>query len=256
MKKTDLDVSRRSFVVAAPIVVATTPVAAQDWLKKGLEILEDLSRGQGGGSGSGLTTDEIVLGLREALRVGTSRTINRIGRPDGYFLDNLIHIPLPRSLQRVQNALKPLGLSRQLDDVEKRLNRAAEKGAPKAKALFFNAINQMTVVDAVDILRGPDNAATLYFQRTMTPPLKDTFRPVINRELENAGAFRSLENAVDQVSGFPIGGQVSNNARKDLADHGLEFALNGLFHYLGKEEAAIRNDPVKRTTEILKKVFA
>lgn len=235
------------------VLAGTRPAQAQDWLNRGLEVLEQL--GGGGSGGASLSTSEVVLGLQEALRVGTERTITRVGRPGGYSLDNIIRIPLPGSLARIQSALQPLGMSGTLDDLESRLNRAAETAAPFAKDLFFNAIEAMTIQDALGILQGSDTAATQYFQGAMTPKLKTTFSPIIDQELEEAGAFTQLARTADTVSGLPIGDRVSSNAKQELSDHGLDFALNGLFHYLGKEEAAIRNNPVKRSSEILRRVF-
>jgi hypothetical protein len=35
----------------------------------------------------------------------------------------------------------------------------------------------------------------------------------------------------------------------------VDKSMQGIFHYLAREEAAIRRDPARRTTELLKKVF-
>lgn len=198
-----------------------------------------------------LTLGEISEGLREALRVGTDRTVSRVSRSDGYFRDSEIHIPLPNDLQKVQSTLKAVGLSHLLDDVELRINRAAEKAAPEAKAIFWRAIVDMTLQDVMDIYQGPDDAATRYFERSMSPALRTAVRPVIDTALSEVGALAAYEDMLGAYRQLPFVPDV----RADLRDHTINFALSGLFHYLAEEEAKIRRDPAKRTTEILRKVF-
>lgn len=246
---------RRSFVLCATASVLSTPAVADEWWKK---VLGDVLSGDGGigGTASGLSVGDVTLGLKDALRVSTSRVINRVGKPDGYLLDKLIHIPLPKSLQSAQKIMSAVGMSGMLDDLEVRLNRGAETAAPYAKNIFRDAIRSMTFDDAMGILKGPDDSATRYFQRKMTPNLQTTFRPIITNELDDAGAFTVLSNAANRYTSLPLGNNVDAFAKDKLVEHGLDYALDGIFHYLGKEEAAIRNNPAKRTTDILKKVFA
>ena len=111
-------------------------------------------------SASNLTDSEITSGLKEALHVSSGIVVNQLGATDGFNADPNIHIPLPDELQTMQSALKSVGVSGLLDDLETRLNRAAETATPKAKQLFYNAINEMSLDDARGILEGPDNAAT------------------------------------------------------------------------------------------------
>lgn len=205
--------------------------------------------------GGKLTEGEATAGLREALWYATGRTISRVGKRDGYLADRAIHIPLPGALQTAQKGLALVGASGQLDDLELRLNRAAEAAAPKASSIFRNAIQEMTVTDAIGIVRGPDDSATRYFQGKMTAPLTTAFRPIVAGELEDAGAFKTLEKAIKNSKARALAPAASDYARSDLIDHGLGAALGGLFHYLAVEEAAIRHDPVKRSTELLRRVF-
>ena len=206
---------------------------------------------QGGGTSGGLTTAEIGDGLREALRVGTERVVGQLGRTDGFNADPDIHIPLPGSLKRVQTALKAVGMSGLADDVELRLNRAAEAATPKAKQLFWDAISQMTMEDAKGILDGPKDAATRYFQKKMTGPLRDAMRPVIDDSLSEVGAIASYDKMMGEYRNIPF----VPDAKADLTNYTLGKALDGLFTYIAREEAAIRSDPAKRTTEILQRVF-
>ncbi len=222
--------------------------AQMDLLKQGQGLLQ----GTGSGSiGGGLSSEEIGDGLLEALRVGSERVIKRVGQEDGYNADPDIHIPLPGSLEKVQDALKTVGLSDMADDLELRLNRGAEAAAPEAKAVFFKAMEKMTWEDVKGIYEGSDDAATRYFQRTMSPDLVKRFTPIVENSLSEVGAIRSYDDMMAQYKTLPFVPDV----KSDLTAYTVEKALDGLFHYLAKEEAAIRNNPAKRTTDLLQKVF-
>ncbi len=131
------------------------------------------------------------------------------------------------------------------------MNRAAELAVPEAKELFFNAISEMTLEDVQGILGGPEDAATRFFQGKMTPPLKDRFAPIVNAQLADAGAIQAYDRMIGDYKKIPFVPSVE----ADLAPYVVEKALDGLFLFLAREEAAIRTDPVKRTTDILRKVF-
>jgi hypothetical protein len=122
---------------------------------------------------------------------------------------------------------------------------------PKTKQLFINAISEMNLKDAKGILGGPENAATQYFQQKMTPDLKKEMRPVVDSSLAEVGAIQSYDNVMEKYKSIPF----VPNVNADLSDYVVGKASDGLFHYLALEEASIRKDPTKRTTDLLKKVF-
>ena len=198
-----------------------------------------------------LTTSEIGQGLREALKVGTATVSSRLGRKDGFNLDSAVHIPLPEKLQQVQETLEKFNLSYLLDDLGLKINRAAEAATPKAKSLFWAAIRRMTLDDVMEIYNGPDDAATRYFREKMTPELARTMRPVINDTLSEVGAIQSYDRAIGKYRQLPFVPDV----KADLTGYVTEKGMDGLFHYLAKEEMEIRRNPVKRTTELLRRVF-
>lgn len=207
-----------------------------------------------GGAGTGassLSTSEIGDGLREALRVGTERVVGNIGTADGFNADPAIHIPLPEELQQVQSALRAAGMAELADDVELKLNRAAEAATPKAKELFSQSISEMTLEDVQGIYEGPDDAATQYFREKMSEPLKDSMRPVVDGTLAEVGAIQAYDNMMGEYGNLPF----VPDAKADLTEYGLDKTLDGIFHYLAEEEKAIRQNPAMRSTEILKKVF-
>ena len=222
------------------------PASAIDILKSVEEAVGGL-----GGSPSGLSDQEIGDGLVEALRVGTERVVDQVSLADGYNLDPDIHIPLPGALDDVQKVLKSLGMSDLADDLELRLNRAAEAAAPEAKALFFDAIGEMSFEDVQQIYSGPDDAATRYFQDKMTPALAERMQPVVDRSLADVGAIQSYDTMMKQYESVPF----VPDAKADLNDYVVDKAMDGIFHYVAIEEAAIRNDPAARTTELLQQVF-
>ncbi|MBT8124538.1 MAG: DUF4197 domain-containing protein [Gammaproteobacteria bacterium] len=221
------------------------------WLDKAKDLLNE-SGVTSSGTASSLTDGEISSGLKEALRVGSDLVVNQLGATDGFNADPNIHIPLPNSLKKVQSTLDKVGMSGMLDDLETRLNRAAEIATPKAKELFFNAIQAMTLDDARNILAGENDAATRYFQSKMTPDLVKEFTPIVNDSLAEAGAIKSYDNAIGQYKNLPL----VPDAKADLSSYVVEKGMDGIFHYLAVEEAKIRTNPVARTTDLLKKVFA
>ena len=230
---------------AAIAVLVMLPVSAQ--AQRDL-----LKRGEGSGATSAVLSDqEIGRGLREALKVGVGTVVSQVSATDGYNADPRIHVPLPDSLGTVQKTLARIGMPDLMDDLELRLNRAAEAAAPEARDVFWQAIREMTLDDVRQIYDGPDDAATRYLERTMSDPLIAHMQPIVDASLSQAGAVRAYDNALAQYKAIPF----VPDAKADLTQHVLERALEGLFLYLGEEEAAIRQNPAKRTTELLQKVF-
>lgn len=240
--------------IATAFVLAAGPASGQGFLKQ----LQDSTGGLGsklgiggGNTTSALSNDEIGKGIKEALRVGTERLVGQLGSANGFSGDPQVRIPLPDTLKRVQSALGRFGMSGMADDLEVRLNRAAEAATPKAKKLFGDAITAMSLEDVRKILNGSSNSATQFFQGKMTSPLKAEFKPIVNASLADVGAINSYDKMMGQYKSLPFVPDV----KADLTNHVLEKAIAGIFLYLGKEEAAIRENPAKRTTELLKKVF-
>ena len=222
--------------------------AGFNWLDKG----KDLLKSYGGGSErSGITVEEIGAGLKEALRVGSENVVSRLGRVDGFNKDSAVHIPLPKQLETVRSVLDKVGMSGRLDDLELKLNRAAEVATPKAKRLFLQAITEMTFDDVKRIYNGPKDAATQYFRSKMSPFLAKEMQPVVNDTLSEVGAVQAYDNVMKKYRSVPFVPDV----KADLTDYVIEKGMDGIFYYMAKEEASIRTNPAKRTTELLKRVF-
>ena len=246
--------------VIALVIAATTlalPASAQSWsdLTKGVvnEVTKQVT-GEGGSTSGmmGLSTEDITAGLKEALRIGSEKVVSQVGQADGYLGDPAIHIPLPDTLKTVHETLSKFGFGALTQDVETRINRAAETAAPEARDVFVQSIQSMTLDDAKKILEGPDDAATQYFQRTMSAPLTERFTPIVERSLAQVGAVQAFDQMISQYKTVPFVPDV----KTDLTAYAVSKALEGLFHYMAAEEAAIRTNPAARTTDLLKKVFA
>ncbi|RMF19715.1 MAG: DUF4197 domain-containing protein [Deltaproteobacteria bacterium] len=203
------------------------------------------------GGASGLTQQTIADGIREALRVGTDHVVARLGRPGGFASDPVAHIPLPGALATVQNALARIGMSGIADDLEARLNSAAEAALPEARAVFWKTISEMTLDDVMAIYRGPEDAATRYFEEKMTPELTSRMKPIVQDKLSQVGAVATFDTMMARYRALPLAPPVD----ADLSEYVVGKALDGTFHYVAEEEAAIRRDPAARTTDLLKKVF-
>jgi hypothetical protein len=229
-------------------------LAQSSWFDRAKELLQNSTTdgsSAGGVSVGDLTDTQIGNGLREALRVGTERVVQQLAAVDGFNADPQIHIPLPPALKTVQSALSRFGMGGMADDLELRLNRAAEAAVPEAKALFWNAIEQMTLDDVRGIYNGPDNAATTYFQGKMSAPLTERMMPIVESSLAEVGAVQLYDRMIASYRDIPFVPDV----KADLTAHVIDKALEGMFLYVGREEAAIRQNPAERTTDLLKTVF-
>ncbi len=201
---------------------------------------------------AGLTNSQAEGGLREALIKGAVNAVLKVGRTDGYWRDDKIRIPLPGILGKTQRTLTQLGMSRPLDDLQHKVNIAAETAAPQARDMFVGAIRAMTVEDVVGVLRGGDTAGTTYLKDKTSPQLTSLFRPPMASALSSTGALKSLDRV---VANNRLAGALGRSPSATLTDFAVGKALDGLFFYVGEEERAIRRDPVKRTTDLLKKTF-
>ena len=206
-----------------------------------------------GGYG-GLSQADAAMGIRTALDNGVGNAIANVGVLDGFLGNSLVRIPLPKVLQDVQSYLQPLGMDGLLVELQQQLNRGAEKAAPVAKDIFLGAIRELTIPDAINIVRGSDNAATQYLADRTTAKLASLFSPIMENALNQTGALQIADQLQSTMRNIPIGPNLSN-ARGDLIKHGVDYGLKGVFYYIGEEEKAIRANPAKRTSEILRRVF-
>lgn len=214
----------------------------QDWLKETTKKL---------GGEKGLSEDEIINGLKQALEVGTTNAVATVSRTDGYLKNPEIRIPLPENVMKAEKLLRATGFGNQIDEFELSMNRAAERAAPEAKTIFLDAVKQMSFTDARQILDGPDDAATQYFQGKTSGRLQEIFKPITRQAMSEVGVTGSYQSLDDKIKTIPFADQMSF----DLDQYVTDKALNGLYLTLAEEEKKIRQDPAARVTDLLKKVF-
>jgi hypothetical protein len=200
---------------------------------------------------SGYSESEAASAIKQALENGTGEGVKILSQVDGYFGNPEVKIPFPQDAKSAEKKLRTMGMGKQVDEVILSINRAAEDAAKDAKPIFVAAIKAMTVKDAINIVKGEDNAATLYLKRTTSAELKIKFRPVIQASLDKVNATKYWTDLISYYNKIPFVEKVN----PDLADYVTDKAIEGLFIMIAKEELKIRKDPVARTTELLKKVF-
>ena len=242
-------------VIFGAILACMLPAACESGAAGGFgDVLGQATGYPGSGTGSTgeLSQSEIEAGLRQALEIGTERVAGQIGVTDGYWADPQIRIPLPGRLGEAQRELQKIGLSGPLDDLQLRMNRAAEKAVPEGKRIVIDAVQAITFQDAVSILQGGDSAATDYLRSRTETALRKTFTPFVEDALDASGAYQALDSVTASV---PMLTGAASDYQASLTDHAVTFGLDGMFDYLADEEQKIRENPVARTTALLRKVF-
>ncbi len=213
------------------------------------DVLQQLP--QSGGLG-GVTQAEAAQGIKEALSQGLVKATTQLNRQDGFFGDAFYKILLPPDAKKIENTLRSLGLGKSVDKAILQINRGAEDAAGFAQPIFIDAIKQMTLTDAINIVKGGDTSATHYFRTRTMEKLTSAFLPVIKSSLSKVNATKYYSDIVNTYNNFPT---TFNKINPDLPGFVTERATNALFDLIAKEEKNIRENPVARTTEILKKVF-
>lgn len=202
-------------------------------------------------SGGSLSSADIVSGLKEALSQGATKGATQLSQVDGFFANAALKILLPPEAQKVESTLRKVGMGKLVDDAILSMNRGAEDAAKSAAPIFVSAIKDMTVGDALGILKGSDTAATGYLRGKTTPELTTAFRPVIETSLAKVDATKHWNALITAYNKLPMVSKIN----PDLAAYVTDKALSGIFYQVALEEKNIRKDPLARTSEILKKVF-
>lgn len=200
----------------------------------------------------GLSNDDIIAGLKEALSVGAQNSASKLSSVDGFFRDAAIKVLMPEEAKRVESTLRSAGMGELVDNAILSMNRAAEEASKSAAPIFVNAIKQMNVQDGLSILKGHDSAATSYLKQKTLPELTNAFRPVIESALEKTNATKYWTDVFNTYNKLPT---TLRKVNTDLSAFVTERALSGLFYQVALEEKKIRDNPAARVSDILKKVF-
>ncbi|MFT5780611.1 MAG: hypothetical protein ACI837_003574 [Crocinitomicaceae bacterium] len=249
IKKRQIMFTKSIFLTCGILIFCASATMAQfDKLKKKME--EKIETVSPASSGV-LSEEEVGSGLREALTKGVEKGVDQLSKPDGYFGDLEIKIPLPEEAQEVETKLRNLGQGKKVDEAIESINRAAEDAANGAKDIFVLAIKSMTLTDAMSILRGDDDAATKFLDKATRAELVTKFKPIVKASLEKVGATKNWNAVFTSYNKIPFVTKVN----PDLDEYATNKAIDGLFIQVAKEELSIRKNPAARVTDLLKKVF-
>ncbi len=210
-----------------------------------------------------LTDDQVAAGLKEALGKGVQQAVAQLGKQGGFLTNGTVKIPMPESLQKVEKSIRTLKQGALADEFITTMNRAAEQAVPQAAAIFSDGIKQMSITDAKAILTGPEDSATQYFRKTGTNALHAAFLPIVKQATEKAGVTAAYKNMMAKAGGGALGKSFGGTlsafgVSQDAADvdgYVTRKAMDGLFKMVAEEENRIRQNPVARSTDVLKKVF-
>lgn len=203
-------------------------------------------------SGGVLGNADIADGLRQALDFGIDKQVTKLTQEGGFYKNDLVKILLPEDLQKVDKALRKIGLGNLADEGLKILNSAAEDAVKEATPIFVNAVKGITFNDAKNILLGNNDAATQYLTTKTQTELYNKFKPVINNSFSKVGADQIWENLINRYNSIPF----TKNVNADLTDYVTTEALKGVYTMIAVEEQEIRTKTSSRTTDLLRKVFA
>ena len=192
-----------------------------------------------------------VAGLKTALSQGATRAVGQLGVTDGFLKNPKVKIPLPPALKKADKALRMVGMGKQADDLVVSMNRAAEVAVPEAKVMLVDAVKQMSIDDARQILTGGDDAATQYFRKVSYAKLQQRFLPIVKEKTDRAQLAKQYNQLARQASQFGLVGAEDANVESYVTRK----ALDGLYLMIAEEERAIRRDPLSQSSKILQSVF-
>jgi len=258
---------KKTVLVSISLLVSISTGASAGWQDMLKSATDSLSQNKTvtESAASLLDNNDVVAGLKEALAIGAQNAVTALGKKDGFMGDSLVQIALPDSLKLVEAGARQLGQGKYADDFIATMNSAAEQAVPEAADLLAEAIRNMSVADAMQILNGSDDAATQYFRKVSGQKLADRFKPIVENATNKAGvtsAYKMLKanagsllpaETSSMLSGLM--GSVVSEEDMDVDQYVTDKALDGLFKYIAIEEKQIRENPLARSTDLLKKIF-
>jgi len=235
---------RRSLLLLPVLFLSCTLQVNAQFLKEAKSMVRKAK-------GVSISQEDAASAIKEALNKGITKGVELVSKENGYFGDIEIKIPFPQEAKSMEDKLRAIGMGNKVDEVVLSINRAAEDAAVKSKDIFMQAIKQMTLTDAINIVKGEDNAATKYLQVHTTDELVRQFSPVISESLTKVNATKYWSDVIRTYNKIPL----VKKMNPDLTDYVTHKAIDGLFVKIAKEEKEIRKNPAARTSELLKKVF-
>ncbi|MDP4264727.1 MAG: DUF4197 domain-containing protein [Bacteroidota bacterium] len=203
-------------------------------------------------AGTGITENEAGQGIKEALTQGVTNAVLNLNKTDGFFGSEIYKVLLPPDAKKIETTLRNMGMGAQVDKAILAINRGAEDAVGYAKPIFVDAIKQMTLTDALNIVKGNKDAATQYFKEKTSAKLIEAFTPSVKSSLDKTQGTKYYGDIVNTYNKLPT---TFNKMNPDLTSYVVGKAVDALFDQVAKEEANIRANPAARATDILKKVF-
>ncbi len=231
------------FIALVVLTVNTKAQGLQGLIKKATNIVSE--------SGSGLSSQDIANGLKEALTMGAEKGCVNLAKPDGFFKNAALKILMPPEAQKVESTIRSLGMNQLADDFILSMNRAAEDACHAAAPIFVKAIKDMSITDGINILKGNETAATTYLKSKTQEDLKASFNPIIKTSLNKVDATKYWEKIITTYNAIPL----TKKMNPDLAAYVTEKSMDGIYSEIATQEKEIRANPMARTTALLKSVF-
>lgn len=266
---------KKLITISSLILLTSTQVNA-NWQDLAGSVLKSVSESKSTTSSNSATTTlsntTISNGLKEALKKGVETAVSTLGKENGFYNNSLVKIPLPDNLEKIKTVVEKAGGEKYVKDLELAINNAATQAAPKTASIFVEAINKLSIDEANKILNGADNAATTYFKNNTSSKLKELITPIVKNSISNnqvasyytsfnefyKSNVKSYVNSTSVMSyakSFGVDSYLPGNSDESLDEYITNKALDGIFTMIEKEEKAIRENPVERTTSLLKQVF-
>ena len=243
---TDTHLRRRRALLLAAVAVPGT------WLTGCVDVAKVSDLASAAVGETTLNEGTVAAGLREALQIGSERASGTLSKTGGFSDNPLVRIIVPPDLNKAAKLMRKVGLGRYVDELEVAMNRSAERAVGEAVPVFWEAISAMSISDAFNILRGPRDAATQYFRARTSTSLENKFQPIVQTGMRQVGLYQKYAELTDRYNRIPF----AKPAAPNLEGYITRKAMDGLFLSLADEEARIRENPVARTTELLRRVFA
>ena len=202
-------------------------------------------------SGSGLSSQDIANGLKEALTIGAEKGCVNLSKSDGFFKNAALKILMPPEAQKIESTIRGLGMNQLADDFILSMNRAAEDACNTAAPIFVKAIKEMSITDGINILKGNETAATTYLKSKTEMDLKASFSPIIKTSLDKVDATKYWEKIINTYNAIPL----TKKMNPDLTAYVTDKSMNGIYSEIASQEKEIRANPMARTSALLKSVF-
>ncbi len=244
----------RIFVVIVSAVLSFSLVGITHADSLGSKIEQQLKKQNNSNyTNTNVSQTEAAGGIKEAMAQGVKRAITQLGREDGFNSDPAVRILVPKQMRKIADTARQLGAGKKVDQFELSMNRAAEKAIPAAADIFADAVRQMTVQDAINIVRGDQDAGTQFFRRVTEDKLREKFMPIVSDATAKTGVTKRYKEMSGKNSGITklLGGGESIDLDRYVTDK----SMDGLYHYVAEQEKDIRKNPLKQSSSLLRRVF-